>query len=222
MSESPRDGDVATAGHQVETLISPRSIPPFHLWLFRVGFVVVLAAYYGLFFVAVRSLQGHFGFSPWYSLAALAPTAVMTLFVLPLAVFSQLPERWILHHLPAQRSRRGLCPECGYRIAATNGACPECGAIRAPRPMIEFSSSSFRTFAWLALLGFLLGGALGETFVQIDEWRFREEVRRALDRDPLAPVERRREWPGNFATLTWTAERGFESSRLSRPAPAAR
>ncbi len=202
----------------------------FNVWLFRGGFTAVLAAYYGIFFVAARALQGHVGFDWRWSLGALAATTVMTLFVIPLAVASRLPENWSRDYLPAIRWKRGLCPECGYRLgedvpevetATPHTApapsiarhCPECGAVPQARPIRDLASASLRTFAWMALVGLLVGGAAGEAFVQIDEWRFRAEVERAIP-GGATRMERRREWPGSFARISWSPERGFEAQQF--------
>lgn len=221
-------GAGACRGRSDESMPRPR-LSPFHLWLFRGAFVALLAAYDGAFFIAARSLQGHFGFSIGWWLQALAATAVMTLFVLPLAVFARLPQHWVEQHRPASRWRRGLCPHCGHAWrggrdpggslhepgqrprsdAAPPAICPECGAEPRAPSYVELSSASFRAFGAMALVALLLGAVLGELLVQLDEWRFRGEVAREMERGAPTAFERRRQWPGGFATLRWTPEHGI-------------
>lgn len=207
---------------------------PWQVWAYRAAFVAVLATYYGIIVLAMRALQGHFGWSLWSTVLALVPTIVMSVFVVPLAAFARLPEHWLEQHRPLERWRRGLCPECGYALsrgepesadalASWPTRCPECGATpRAPRS-VELSSASFRAFAWMALVALFLGTAVAETLVQIDEHRFRREVAQARLRHPDTPYDRPRQWPGSFARLRWDPVRGFEADAPgvapTRPTP---
>jgi len=208
-----------TPGAKVESAPLPSSVPPLLLWGFRAALVVLLALYYGVVFASMRALQGHFGWSPWWTLVALIPTLIMSVFVLPLAAVAQLPENWSLQYLPASRRRRGLCPACGYPWTSESSTCPECGGDGRVRPLIELSASAFRVFGWIALTALVLGAAAAEACVQIDEHRFRREVERVQRTRAGMPVERPRQWPGSFATLRWDPARGFESEAPGQRAP---
>jgi hypothetical protein len=60
--------------------------------------------------------------------------AVLPFWVLE-AVSAALPARAFWRATRARRrSRRGLCPSCGYDVRATPGRCPECGA-ESPAPI---------------------------------------------------------------------------------------
>ena len=65
--------------------------------------------------VAWRAVGGYRAVEvPWWSL---------------LLLFSILPAgRWAARRRRRAKSRRGLCPECGYDLRATPQRCPECGA----------------------------------------------------------------------------------------------
>ncbi|MBX3354256.1 MAG: hypothetical protein KF724_00985 [Phycisphaeraceae bacterium] len=204
----------------------PGSVPPALLWGYRVLFVAVVAIYITIVYAAVRALQGNFGASPLFVLLAVGPAIIMGVFLLPLVPLSELPENWVQQQLPAARLRRGCCPSCGYRInpaTRREGArwrCPECGGEERVPPLVEPSWSALRRFLQMAVVGYLAGIIVGEALVQIDEWRFRAEVRTIRSRAPttgpdgglsVPALARARQWPGSFATLHWSAEGGFES-----------
>lgn len=220
----------------------PARVPPGVLWLFRASFVLVIAAYVVIVYVAIRAMQGNFGPSPLFVLLAIVPVLIMGVFLLPLVPLSELPENWILQQVPASRRRRGLCPGCAYPMTASvrrdaPTTCPECGSDGRVRPLVEPSWSALRRFAQLAIVGYLLGITVGEVLIQIDESRFRQEVNAARGGSMTGSgasatpggtlpasvaVARPRQWPGSFATLRWSFERGFESEApgiASRRAP---
>jgi len=228
--------------------ILPARVPPGMLWSFRAIFTLVIAAYVVIAYIAVRSMQGHFGASVVFVLWAIVPVIVLGVFTLPLVPLAELPENWMLQQLPASRRRRGLCPACGYPMARTSresdarGAmriCPECGSDGRVRPLVEPSWSALGRFLQMAVIAYLLGIVIGESLIQMDERRFRNEVS-TLRASSAAPAPgpppdrapstvsseataaasalrgkavhwRPRQWPGSFATMRWTEERGFES-----------
>lgn len=192
----------------------PARVSPLPLWSFRAAFTLVVATYVVIVYIAVRAMQGNFGASPTYVLFAIVPVIILGVFLLPLVPLAELPENWVLQQLPASRRRRGLCPSCAYPMPAGAPRCPECGSDGRVRPLVEPSWSAVRRFAQMALVGLVLGVAIGETFIQIDERRFRAEVEAMPAPVPgtiAADVSRPRQWPASFATLRWSPERGFEA-----------
>jgi len=203
----------ATTASSDDALL-PARVPPLPLWSFRAAFTLVVTAYVVIVYIAVRAMQGNFGASPTYVLFAIVPVVILGVFLLPLVPFAELPENWVLQQLPASRRRRGLCPSCAYPMSADAPRCPECGSDGRVRPLVEPSWSALRRFAPMALFGLVLGVAIGETLVQVDERRFRAEVAAMSAPVPgttAADVSRPRQWPGSFATLRWSHERGFEA-----------
>lgn len=220
----PRGADDLGAAIPGELL--PARVSPGLLWSYRTAFALVIAAYVVIIYIAVRAMQGSFGASPIFVLYAIVPILILGVFTLPLVPLAELPENWVLHQMPAQRRKRGLCPACAYPMPRDAALCSECGSDGRVRAIIEPSWSSLKRFMQLALIGYLLGIVVGETLIQIDEWRFRREAaieEAALQRTPRVAIPgasaatatsmhvRPRHWPGSFATLRWTPERGFEA-----------
>jgi|GEM_PF-2630296 len=231
------DGTADAERH--DDALLPARVPPTILWSYRLALVLLIAAYVTIVYIAVRAMQGTFGFSVLSVLFATGPVLVLGVFVLPLVPLTELPENWVLQQLPASRRKRGLCPACAYPMPDRSGRCPECGSDGRVRPLIEPSWSALRRFLQLALIAYALGVVVGEALVQIDEFRFRREVAalaaNARESSPgvdgSSPIgrssgaseqstglagafvgtSRPRLWPGSFATLRWTLDRGFEA-----------
>lgn len=94
--------------------------------------------------------------------------------VLPLYVWREI-ER------PRRRLSRGLCPTCEYPLIARHTPCPECGQVadELDQRAWRFIGRMASRVATLLLLGVLLGSAVAETWILLDEQAFIAESKAA-------------------------------------------
>ncbi|MBM4113090.1 MAG: hypothetical protein FJ253_06910 [Phycisphaerae bacterium] len=205
----------------------PARAPPTILWAYRALFVMVMGAYFTIAYESLRAVQGSFGFTIGQVARAIPPALALGIFLVPLVLLVELPEMVLLRGIPNRRRRRGLCPGCGYPRALDDHACPECESDGFVRPAIRPTLATLRRFGAMLLLALLLGAAVGETLMQLDEARFRSEVRA---RPPIVLLggtpspddlifQRRRQWPGSFSWLWGTRNGQFFATSPAIDAP---
>ncbi|MFO0963675.1 MAG: hypothetical protein U0625_12340 [Phycisphaerales bacterium] len=178
--------------------------------LFRACVVITLVGFFAAATIVVRGLVGGFGREP----ATLVGVALVALLggivLLPTAMIVDLPDALAHHWLPERRYRRGRCPGCGYSLARALPRCPECGATNAPPVAYASDWGTLRRALRLAAPAWMLGTIVGLVLIDQDETRFREEVAALRARDSSATAyARRRAQPARFATMEWSAARGF-------------
>ena len=170
------------------------------------GLFILATAFLFVSYCWSRALIGGFEVGIGTVLAALAATALASIFLwwlAPLADFAEIV--WI--HLPAdRRARRAQCPHCGYPHEG-RALCSECGLATAPLEPWVLSLRPVKRFGWIMLAALVVGSAAGEAWCRLDEARFVEET----SRNAARPATRPRAFPSTFARMTVTTDGVYES-----------
>jgi hypothetical protein len=199
-------------------------VPGWATTLHAVAMIGGFTLYCGMMYVLVRPLFGSFGFEIGFTLKSMAVVSVLGCFVFFLMPIVDLPLIWFHHRRPEVRARRGCCPDCGHpKPPETSGSiCSECGSEGIMPSVWQPGIGTIRRFLVLLAVSILLGSALGEWALLIDERNFEGEA--TLRTYPVAgdSYSRARAWPNGHASMTYTPENGpsgstfMESTRIRR------
>jgi hypothetical protein len=154
----------------------------------------------------------HVGFDLRFTLMLLpfTPLLVLSCGVVPTIAGFVLLAALLAPLLPARaetRWRSGACPGCGYDRRGGGTTCPECGEAWGPPP--PRLTSAVRHVLLPIVAGWLLGGALGETYALLDEAAFRREVQRFEEGAGTGNYARPRWWPNGSNSILYERDRGF-------------
>lgn len=190
-------------------------------WATTLHAVVMLGGftlYCCLMYLLVRPLFESFGFEMEFMLKSVAVVTILGCFVFFLMPIVDLPLIWFRHRRPMVRARRGCCPECGHpKPPETSGSiCSECGSEGTLPPVWKPNVGTIRRFLVLLALAIVLGSAIGEWSLLVDERNFENEA--ALRRYSVAGDDytRPRAWPNGHASMTYTPENGPSGSTFTQ------
>ena len=174
----------------------------------RMLLIALITIYCTLATLVVRGLIGGFGLGPVDCFVIALSTMIATLAVLPMGAVIDLPEALWQHWIPERRWRAGRCPTCGYDAHRT--LCPECGTPFAAPVAYASDWHTLRRTLWIVFPSWAMGVAAGLVLVHFDERSFVSKVDSMRRSEPeLREHSNTRAWPAEFATMTWTAGRGF-------------
>ena len=164
------------------------------------GMLLILSVYCFTTYALIRPLFGTFGFDLMTLLKSMLAVLVLGIFVLWLAPMSHVASILHQHVYPARRFRRGECPGCGYPSAnRTPGeCCPECGIAYKEPAEWRMRSGVVVSFLLLFLLSMVLGTAVAETRLLVDEQQWLQDCT-APGGEQLE--SRARIWPSGYASL---------------------
>jgi hypothetical protein len=164
--------------------------------IFRVFVALLMAGHIFFMYTLARAMGRTFGFDLGTSVtAALFAFGLMVPLVWAVGI-PELPEVWTRGFRARRWWKQGRCPQCGYSLREIAGAsCPECGlpGAAAEPPAYRLGALPIRRFIAMALVAWLLGCAVGETWLLNDERAFRSEAGAAWSIG--RPFGRPRTWP---------------------------
>ncbi|MCA9286292.1 MAG: hypothetical protein KDA22_13790 [Phycisphaerales bacterium] len=211
-------------------------VPRWLSWIFRVGTLLLLTGYFFFVYCNFRAMLGDFGFHISTILSAGITTLLMSAMVVFLVGVPELPTVFLGHVRARRRFARGLCPRCAYDLRGPGGACPECGAPGEEPPAYRLTAAAVRRFAWILLVAWLFGSAIGEAWMLRDEASFRAAVELVASTPQAKPstgdlsgldqpgwqegffaapgvqvhkIRRDRAWPASHSWMIWSPEHGF-------------
>ena len=141
-------------------------------------------------------------------------TCVLSVFIIWFFPLADLPLVIYLDRLPRARVRKGKCPVCNYPKPSGDSAttCTECGASGTLPPVWSFTRKTITRFGLFLAMAILLGSAVAETLLLLDETRFTAEAETQTLTQPGSAYTRPRIWPASYAMMTYTPENGVEGS----------
>lgn len=196
-------------------------VPFSFAFIFRALVMLLLAAHVFYMYCTARGMAESFGFRPGTTIVACLFALVMLIPLVWAVAIPEIPEAFTLHILPRRRWKQGRCRRCGYDLRGIAQApdapivCPECG-LEASEPeaadMWQVGARTIRRFMLINALAWVIGCAAGETWMQIDEHRFRDEAQHIIATSPRASYSRARHWPNSSATLLYQHPAHFSST----------
>lgn len=181
--------------------------------IFRVIVILALAAHAFFMYSIARVMRDEFGLTTTtFIIAALFSLAMM----IPLfwaAWLPDVPEAFVQWRA-GRRWSRYKCPKCNYDITRIdNKNCPECFAELVEPAGYELSIGTLRRFAIMSLIAWIIGIAVGETMITLDERAFRRETLLQMRNiQAELPYSRARLWPNGSTTLVYSPADGFSAT----------
>ena len=201
------------SGHEKRTDIQiPSWITVLHGVIILSGFT----AYCGMAYMLVRPVFGSFGFDLGITLRSMVVVTLLGCFIFFLIPLVDLPLIWFHHQRRLKRHRRGCCPDCGYpdKVGIPGKICPECGSELVPPKAWRPGAGTVRRFLILLVMAILLGSAVGELSLLMDESTFQVLATARRYVEPGDSYSRARIWPNGHADMTYTPENGSSGSKF--------
>ncbi len=187
----------------------------------RIGLIATLGFYFFVIYTVSRGLIPEFGASLSVVIRCVLMTIAMSLLIVWLMLYVELPEMLFQHVFPQRRHRRGCCHGCGHPMSkGLSTSCQECGTDCTNVPEnYSIGWRAVRCFAVILVLAITLGAGAGELWMSNDEHHMERIVLNSTTPNFAYPlntkfnspmtIEFTRRWPANFSKIEWSAK-GFE------------
>ena len=203
---------------------SPESGHTTPLWAIatvRLGLILILGFYFFIIYTVSRGLIPEFGASFSVVLRCVLMTIAMSMLIVWLMLYVELPEMLFQHVLPQRRHRNGRCHGCTHPVSeGLSSSCQECGIRLASVPEnYSIGWRAVRLFAVILIMAITLGASIGEFWMSNDEKHMERIVLNSTTPNFAYPqktnlnspmiIEFTRRWPANFSKIEWSVK-GFE------------
>ena len=209
---------------------SPEPTHPTPLWAIftvRIGLLVILSFYFFIIYTISRGLIPEFGPSFSVIFRSALMTIAMSMLIVWLMLYVELPEMLFQHVLPQRRHRQGCCHGCGHMTTeGTAKYCQECGIDSTCVPKnYSIGWRAVRRFTLLLACAIMMGAGTGEFWMSSDEQRMKRiTLQRTTPNFAYPPgatavnssgtIEFTRCWPATFSKIEWNYVKGFEPNDI--------
>ncbi len=202
---------MSTREHSIEA-------PTWSMIFFRSLFVITIASFAFASYSLIRPLFGTFGFDLATCLKSAGAVLALGIFVVWLIPMVDLHISIFEHVIPRRRFRQGRCAQCGHsRSPDMKGrSCSECGRPHEEPDGWRLRGGTILNFViWLSV-GLLVGSAVAETRLTLDERRWVVECRtlEEMSADSLGFRARPRSWPSSYSELYYRTGQGTYAEPL--------